>query len=134
MGVRFRTMWFWVHLQISRLLRARSSLTFWTIECGFTLKRVRDMRKTYTYILHVIFSRCSFRFNFLICWYILIRRVWSYDLFSNHPDENAKTNKKLQTCYFIAVNKCLSVKFCILSTWLKSSWKPFEVYLQDESD
>ena len=36
-------------LQIWRLLRARSSLTFrQTIECGFTLKLVRDMIITYS--------------------------------------------------------------------------------------
>ena len=26
------------------------------------------------------------------------------------------------------INKCLSVKVCILLTWFQSSWKPFEVY------
>ena len=50
------TKWFWVwvqlqslKLQISRLLRARSSFDIQaTIECAFTLKRVRDMIRTYT--------------------------------------------------------------------------------------
>ena len=38
-------------LQISRLFRARSSLTFKaTIECAFTLKSVRDMLRTYSQI------------------------------------------------------------------------------------
>ena len=49
-----RTKWLWVwvqlrslKLQILRLLRARSSLTFRpTIECGFTLKYVHDMIRT----------------------------------------------------------------------------------------
>ena len=44
--------WTRTHLNfgISRLLRARSSLTFRQIntECGFTLKRVRDMIRTYS--------------------------------------------------------------------------------------
>ena len=48
--------WFWVRipflslkLQIRRMLRARSSLTFrQTIECRFTLKLVRDMIITYS--------------------------------------------------------------------------------------
>ena len=31
-------------------------------------------------------------------------------------------------------NKCLSVKACILLTWLQSSWKPFEVYIWDGSE
>ena len=31
----------------------------------------------------------------------------------------------------IAINKCLSVKLCILLTWLQSSWKHFEVYIWD---
>ena len=29
----------------------------------------------------------------------------------------------------IGINKCLSVKLCILLTWLQSSWKPIEVYV-----
>ena len=29
----------------------------------------------------------------------------------------------------IGINKCLSVKVCLLLTWLQSSWKPFEVYI-----
>ena len=45
-------------LQISRLFWARSSLTFipWhsTIECGYTLKRVRDMIKTYNPIFFIL--------------------------------------------------------------------------------
>ena len=55
MSVRLRTKWFWVRvsllslkLEIWRLLRARSFLTFkQTIECGFTLKLVHDMIITY---------------------------------------------------------------------------------------
>ena len=51
LSVRLRTKWFWVRihllslkLQIWRLLPARTSLTFrQTIECGFTLKLLRDM-------------------------------------------------------------------------------------------
>ena len=51
LSVRLRTKWLWVRiplpslkLQIQRLLRARSSLTFrQTLQCGFTLKLVRDM-------------------------------------------------------------------------------------------
>ena len=51
MSVRLRTTWLWVRisllllkLQIWRLLRARSSLTFrQTIGCGSTLKLIRDM-------------------------------------------------------------------------------------------
>ena len=36
-------------LQISRLFRARSSLTLrQLLKCGFTLKRVRDMIRTYS--------------------------------------------------------------------------------------
>ena len=50
-----RTKWLWVpvqlqslKLQISRLLWARSSLTFRKIiECRFTLKRIRDMTRPY---------------------------------------------------------------------------------------
>ena len=56
--VRLQTKWLWVRvplqslkLQISRLFRARSSLTFKaTIECAFTLKSVRDMLRTYSQI------------------------------------------------------------------------------------
>ena len=55
LSVRFRTKLFWVRitllslkLQILRLLRARSSMTF---ECGFTLKILRDMIITYSIIL-----------------------------------------------------------------------------------
>ena len=47
--VRLRSKWLWVRisllslkLQISHLLRARSSLTFRQLECRFTLKRIRD--------------------------------------------------------------------------------------------
>ena len=55
LGVPLRTKWLWVRilllslkLQIWRLPRARSSLTFrQTIECRFTLKLVRDMIITY---------------------------------------------------------------------------------------
>ena len=55
-SVRLRTKWLWVRIsllsrkiQIWRLLRARNSLTFrQTIECGFTLKLVRDMVITNT--------------------------------------------------------------------------------------
>ena len=60
MSVRLRTKWVWVRipllslkLQIWRLLQARSSLTFrQTIECGFTLKLVRDMIITYSQMHH----------------------------------------------------------------------------------
>ena len=56
MSVCLRTKWLGfliklllLKLQISRLLRARSSLTFrQTIECGFTLKLVHDMIRTYS--------------------------------------------------------------------------------------
>ena len=55
-SVRLQTNWLWVQIallpfkpQIWRLLRARRSLTFrQTIECGFTLKLVRDMIITYS--------------------------------------------------------------------------------------
>ena len=55
-----RTKWLWVRisllslkLQIWRLLRERSALAFrQTIECGFTLKLVRDMIITYSQIHH----------------------------------------------------------------------------------
>ena len=30
------------------------------------------------------------------------------------------------------INKCLSVKICLLLTWLQSSWKVFEAYIWDE--
>ena len=59
--LRFRLqtkwLWFWIlllspKLQIWSLLRARSSLTFrQTIECGVTLKLVRDMLITCSYFL-----------------------------------------------------------------------------------
>ena len=56
MSICLRTKWLGVlipllslKLQISRLLRARSSLTFrQTTECGFTLKLVHDMIRTYS--------------------------------------------------------------------------------------
>ena len=56
LSVHLKTKWLWVRiallslkLQIWRLLPARSSLTFrQTIECGFTLKIVRDMTITYS--------------------------------------------------------------------------------------
>ena len=68
LSVRLRTKWLWVpilllslKLQVWRLLRARSSLTFrQTIECGFTLKLVRDMIKTYS---HNCFSQTGFLFK-----------------------------------------------------------------------
>ena len=55
-SVRLQTNWLWVQIallpfkpQIWRLLQARRSLTFrQTIECGFTLKLVRDMIITYS--------------------------------------------------------------------------------------
>ena len=58
LSVRLRTKWLWVRipllslkLQIWRLLRARSSLTFrQAIECRFSLKLVRDMIITYSQI------------------------------------------------------------------------------------
>ena len=57
LSVRLLTKWLWVRilllsrkLQISSLLRARSSLTFrQTIECRFILKIVRDMIITYSH-------------------------------------------------------------------------------------
>ena len=57
MSVRLRTKWLWVRvqlqslkLQIPRLFRERNSFLDIqaTIECGFTLKRVRDMIRTYS--------------------------------------------------------------------------------------
>ena len=64
-SVRLLTKWLWVRipllslkLQIWRLPRARSSLTFrLTIEWGFTLKSVRDMIMTYSHF-------CVFIVNF----------------------------------------------------------------------
>ena len=60
LSVRLRTKWLWarismlsVKLQIWRLLRATSSLTFrQTIECGFTMKLVRDLKITYSQVHH----------------------------------------------------------------------------------
>ena len=53
LSVRLQTKWLWVQvplqslkLQISYLFRAWSSLTQATLECRFTLKRVRDMIRT----------------------------------------------------------------------------------------
>ena len=56
LSVCLRTMWLWVwisllslKLQIWHLLWVRSSLTFsQTIECGFTMKHVRDIIITYS--------------------------------------------------------------------------------------
>ena len=58
LSVRLETKWLWVQipllslkLQILRLFRARSSLTCrQTIECRFTMKRVRGMIITYSQI------------------------------------------------------------------------------------
>ena len=54
LSVRLRAKWFWVRVQLQSLnvqtlclLQARSSLTFRQPECRFTLKRVRDMTRTY---------------------------------------------------------------------------------------
>ena len=60
LSVRLRTKWFWVrvqlqslHLQILRLLQARSSLTFRQLYSVDSLwKRVRDMTGTYSLHLH----------------------------------------------------------------------------------
>ena len=57
LSVCLQTKWLWVRilflslkLQIGRLLLAMSSLTFrQTVECGFTLKLVRDMIITYSH-------------------------------------------------------------------------------------
>ena len=67
LSVRLRTKWLWVQitllslkLQIWRLLRARSSLTFrQTRECRFTLKLVHDMiithsQKSPAYLFQVV--------------------------------------------------------------------------------
>ena len=58
LNVRLRTKWLWVQitllllkLQIPRLFWTRGSLTFKQLDCRFTLKRVRDMIITYSYIL-----------------------------------------------------------------------------------
>ena len=64
LSVRLRANWLWVRilllslkLQIWRLARARSSLTFrQIIECRFTLIPVRDMMITYSHIWRVTFS------------------------------------------------------------------------------
>ena len=56
LSVRLRSKWLWVRvsllsfeLQLWRLLQARSSLTFrQIIDCGSTLKLVRDMMITYS--------------------------------------------------------------------------------------
>ena len=34
----------------------------------------------------------------------------------------------------IGTNKCLSVKVCLLLTWLQSSWKPFQADIRDGSE
>ena len=54
LNVRLRSKWLWVRisfkLQIWRLLRVKSSLTFMqTIECKFTLKLIRSMIIKYSY-------------------------------------------------------------------------------------
>ena len=59
-GLRTKWLWFWIPLlslkrQISRLFRARSSLTFEaTMECRFTLKCVRDLLITHICIIITI--------------------------------------------------------------------------------
>ena len=71
MSVPFRTKGFWVrvqlqslHLQISRQLVARNSLTFSQLECGFTLNRVRDMKRTCSQMNH----RDKYSEHSLILW------------------------------------------------------------------
>ena len=62
---RLQIKWLWVRisllllkLQLWRLLRARSSWTFrQTIECGFTLKPVRDITITQPCLFHALFSQ-----------------------------------------------------------------------------
>ena len=76
LSVRLRTKWLWVRipllslkLQIWRLLRAWSSLTFrQTTECRFTLKLIRDMIITY--------SQTSI--------FVIIRRIYHYRFMCNH--------------------------------------------------
>ena len=66
LSVRLRTKWLWVRipllalkLKISRLLQARSSLTFrQIIECGFTLKLVRDLIITYSLLTSALWNSC----------------------------------------------------------------------------
>ena len=54
-----RTKRFWVRVQLQSLkLQSKEFLDIQaTIECGFFLKRVRDMTRTYSYNLYIINSK-----------------------------------------------------------------------------
>ena len=54
------------HLQILCLLPARSSLTFRQLECGFTLKCIRNMTRKYSQSPHLVGWVClSFQYQFV---------------------------------------------------------------------
>ena len=94
LSVRLQTKWLWVRiplqslkLQIWRLLRARSSLTFrQTIECRFTLKLVHDMtityRKVWSWLWVNVHPTLRGQITLLA---IAYRQVWSWLWINVHP-------------------------------------------------
>ena len=96
LNVRLRTKSLWVRitllslkLQIWHLLRARSSLTFrYTIECGFTLKLVREMIITYSQEVLFCKKRQNSNYDKIYLNQDSIQRVHFQKHLGMHPDWN----------------------------------------------
>ena len=110
LSVRLQTKWFWVQvqlqslkLQISRLLRAKSSLSFRIQECGFTLKCVSDMTRTYSQHLF-IFVIISSTYYIIYCLLCLCHFVFLLELDINKyvfGTSRAFDNDQSNTCCFL---------------------------------
>ena len=101
LSIRLRTKWLWVRipllslkLQIWRLLQAGSSLTFrQNIECGFTLKLVRNMIVTYSQ--HQSYFEKRNRVNI---WRLDSAFPWLFNLILNVYQAYYSKSNKINLC------------------------------------
>ena len=122
LSVHLWTKWFWVwfqlqslKLEILHLLWARSSLTFRQLYCGFTLKRLNDMTRTYSQ-----FQACLFFYKKNLRAQKAAKRKTS----DFHPYRKLCTRKivPLVKCllnFVLLVNVCLWVFLCAQNLFIK---------------
>ena len=104
-SVRLWTKWLWVgvpllshELKISRLFWAKSSLTFRQLNCGFTLKRVRNMIIRYSEVILFIITKWNFRIHGLRTKEIQLY-IWTSLCFS-------RTKHNISINFFQIVTNC----------------------------
>ena len=119
--------WFWVRVQLQslkleilHLLWARSSLTFRQLYCGFTLKRLNDMTRTYSQ-----FQACLFFYKKNL----RAQKAAKHKTSDFHPYRKLCTRKivplvvKCLLNFVLLVNVCLWVFLCVWNIFVRQKNK-----------